>query len=551
MKIRFYILISIFLHSLVSSGQIPDWTWAKNYGSFQSSQGRSIATDENGNICVTGTFSSPTIDFDSITLTNKGTVDAYIAKLDSLGNIIWAKSFGGTDWEVPTSITVDKYGNIFITGYFMSHNLSIDSIIITNPDTLSWNANIFTIKYDSSGNLKWAKIAGGINDDYAYGITTDAIGNVYLVGTFLSPTMYFDTNTITNAGFCNILIAKYDPSGNIIWAKCAGGNSWDSGNSIASDENDNIYITGNYSSPVITFDSITLTNAGSENIFISKYNTSGNVIWARSAGGNLYDSGNGITLDTYKNIIITGNFSSHIITFGSFILNNIFTSDTTSDIFVAKYDSLGNVLWAKCSGGIEDEYSFGITTDAGCNIYLTGLFSSSTINFNGTILSNAGLNDFYILKYDLLGNEKWAKSGGGSKEETGYGIIADYYGNIYLTGYFKSDSVSFDSITLSLNGIANVYIAKLKTNIPSGIENIFTDSDSFVVYPSPTSSDFTIIVPASARQIQISNSLGQIIQQVIVDRQENFSFTLRKSGLYFIQVMTDKKTVTKKIIVSK
>jgi hypothetical protein len=121
---------------------------------------------------------------------------------------------------------------------------------------------VFSIAIDGSGNVKWAKRAGGENYDWALGIAVDPAGNVMMSGYFFSPTIPFGTTTLTNLNpmYSDFFLAKYDENGNILWAKSAGGDGFDDANAIAADASGNVCITG-WFRDVCTFGSTTLTNA--------------------------------------------------------------------------------------------------------------------------------------------------------------------------------------------------------------------------------------------------------------------------------------------------
>ncbi|MEK7263262.1 MAG: SBBP repeat-containing protein [Bacteroidota bacterium] len=135
----------------------------------------------------------------------------------------------------------------------------------------------------------WAKRARGGGYDYGKGIATDENGNCYVTGYFNSSTITFGSVMLTNtdnSGSSDMYLVKYDSSGNVLWANCAGGYSADYGNSIATDGNGNCYVTGYFWSPTITFGSVTLINANSfSDMFVVKYDSNGNVVWAKRAGG--------------------------------------------------------------------------------------------------------------------------------------------------------------------------------------------------------------------------------------------------------------------------
>ena len=271
-------------------------------------------------------------------------------------------------------------------------------------------------------------------------------------------------SALFNILFSLFTLNSYAQAPDFVWAKSAVGSKNDNGQSIAVDASGNLYITGVFSSSTITFGTTTLTNNGYENIFIVKYDASGNVVWAKSAGGSSYDYGVGISVDASGNSYITGYFSSPTIIFDTITLTNKNNTGNTTDIFIAKYDVQGNVIWAKSVGGTGNDMGQGISIDASGNSYITGYFSSPTITFGLTTLSNNGSDNIFIAKYDTSGNVVWAKSAGESYSDVGYSISVDANGNSYITGYFSSPTITFGSDTLSNNGSGNIFIAKLASS---------------------------------------------------------------------------------------
>ena len=243
-----------------------------------------------------------------------------------------------------------------------------------------------------------------------------------------------------------------------IWAKSAGGVNYDVGNSIATDNLGNTYVTGYFESPAITIGNIVLNNAsGSGGInkgdfFIAKYDPLGNVAWAKSVGGNYPEKGISITTDINGNVYVTGIFCSIQISFGGYALSNAYTGyPFTSDIFIVKYSSTGTLLWDKRAGGIYDDMSTCITTDKIGNVYLSGYFGSSSITFGSTILTNTGslgTDDFFLVKYNSSGGVIWAKSAGGIGNDVVSSIATDSLGNLYITGNFKSSFITLGGNTL-------------------------------------------------------------------------------------------------------
>ena len=181
------------------------------------------------------------------------------------------------------------------------------------------------------------------------------------------------------------------------WAKSEGGTSIETSDGVCTDAIGNVFMTGYFKSPTITFGTTTLTNAGSNDVFIVKYDATGNVLWAKSAGGVYGERGQSVCTDASGNVFITGSFYSDNLYIGTTWL---FKSewDRYNDIFIVKYDTSGNVLWAKSAGGTGYDFCRGVSTDVSGNVFITGYFGSPNINFGTTTLTNAGGMDIFIAK---------------------------------------------------------------------------------------------------------------------------------------------------------
>jgi hypothetical protein len=372
-------------------------------------------------------------------------------------NWVWARGEGGTGDDGTTGITSDAIGNVYVVGNFDSPMLTIGSTTLNNAG----NWDVFFAKYDASGNVLWAVSGGGTSRDECYGIAIDLNGNIYLYGVFNSNTITFDTTTLTNMGSpgsSDIFLVKYNSAGTVEWARRDGGSLTDWGNGITTDAAGNVYATGSFNSPTITFGSTTLTNPNADgDIYVVKYDGAGNALWAKKAGGSSGDAGYRIAVDSSGNVFVCGYFMSPSIVFGSNILMNA----GIYDIFIAKYDTGGNVQWGRGAGGIDFDWSLSLTADAYGNAYMTGFFSNDTITFGSTDLLNAGGSDIFLVKYTGAGNISWAKRAGAAGGDEGRSIITDAGGNIYLTGSFDGPSINFDTITLpSTNGNMNIFVVQ-------------------------------------------------------------------------------------------
>ena len=476
---------SFFIVKYDASGNV---LWAKSAGEQSQCYSRSIATDANGNVLVIGHFTSPTITFGTTTLINTNAFsDIFIVKYDANGNVLWAKSASGKTQDTGIGITTDANGNILVTGGFTSSTITFGITTLSNADTSLGGADIFIVKYDTNGNVLWAKSAGGNYSEFGTSVATDANGNVLVTGFFSSDTITFGIDTLTNAGANDIFVVKYNASGNMLWAKSAGGIEAENSGTIATDINANVLLTGSFFSQTITFGTITLTNVGGFDIFIVKYDASGNVLWAKSAGGIFQDYGVGIASNVDGDVLLTGSFANPAITFGTTTLTNA-GNNYDYDIFIVKYDASGNELWAKSAGGIGNDYSYGIATDAN--------------------------------------------------------------GNVLVTGEFKNPTITFGATTLTNNGVADLYVAKLSSI--TGIAELNNNAQGLHIYPNPTKNMFTLEVSTELKNasIEMYNAFGQkVYASKLVGRKQLVNCTSFASGVYEVKVFDEAGLYSNKLII--
>ncbi|MBU0529355.1 SBBP repeat-containing protein [bacterium] len=388
--------------------------WAKQSGGGNWDSGKGIATDNSGNSLVIGRFSGTAIfgtgEANQTILVSSGGDDIFVAKYDPNGALVWAKKAGGTLWEYGYGIATDGSGNSLVTGYF--GGTATFGAGEGNQTTLTslGDREIFVAKYDPSGTLVWAKKAGGTLADEGYSIATDGSGNSLVTGCFYG-TATFGTGEanqtiLTSSGIHDIFVAKYDPNGALLWAKLAGGLSWDSGNGIVTDGSGNSFVVG-YFCQTATFgagetNQTVLTSSGSDDIFVAKYDPNGALVWAKQAGGTSDDDGYGIATDGSGNSLVTGYFRE-IVTFGVGEPNQTaLTSSGGTDIFIAKYDPNGALMWARKAGGPSDDNGNGIAMDGSGNSFVTGYFQQ-TATFDGTTMVSSGSGDIFVAKYNQDG----------------------------------------------------------------------------------------------------------------------------------------------------
>ena len=339
---------------------------------------------------------------------------------------------------------------------------------------------------------QWAKTPGGVAPYSTPCISADANGNTYVAGAF-DGTLTFPTSPsstiLTNAGGADIFIAKYDATGNVIWAKRAGSTYNEGATAIKYDGFGNIYVAGYYSTST-DFDGIILNNSSTarNNIFIAKYNAStGNLLWVKQGVTTsccVDQAVLAITVDQSGNAYMTGGFTN--ITFDP--LPKMYASGASEfnggwpDIFVIKYNSDGVPQWQTSAGCYEPShyYNFeqgnGIAVDVSGNVYITGSFngsSSDATHFGNIDLISSGgggfdEGNFFLAKYSQSTSSwQWAVQGGGTANDYGKNVSLDNLGNAYVSGYFEGTG-SLGGTTLTATGGKDFFLAKYS---PIGNQN--------------------------------------------------------------------------------
>jgi hypothetical protein len=321
-------------------------------------------------------------------------------------------------------------------------------------------------------NLAWAKRIGGAMYDEARSITVDAVGNVYVIGYFAG-TVDFDPSaavvSFSTTGGDDIFIAKFDASGNFLWAKQLGGTGYDYGSGIVTDASGNIHAICDFQGTV-DFDpgagTANLSSSGDHDIAIIKLDANGNFIWVKQLGGAGYDRGYSIALDAVGNVYGAGHFAS-TCDFDPGTNSYNLTALGNTDAFIVKLDASGNFLWAKHLGGTNTEQVVSIACDTSANIYATGGFKG-TVDFDpgsGTYnLTTSGFQDVFAAKFDAAGNFIWAKQFVGTNNNFVESIKTSKNGHVYVAGSFTGIAdfdPGIDTNNLTSNGSADIAIVKL------------------------------------------------------------------------------------------
>jgi len=371
----------------------------------------------------------------------------------TIPEVIWVKQFGGQNMSTPSDMTTDTFGNVYIIGSF-SNEINFGDIMLTAPGV---NAP-FVAKIDTSGSLIWAKQFGGTSYSSGIGITTDSSGNVYSTGTF-SGVATFDYFTLDSGNSPDIFVLKQDYNGEVLWVTQFGETNISGSQSIIVDTQGSVYTIG-YFRNNITIGNINLTGYNSEtrNFFISKQDTSGNVLWVKEIGQTDSVSVEKITTDTSDNLYIIGSF------LGTLDFDGItFTElDGKRDFFLTKLNSSGQTVWAKqlevTTSGSSNYYVYDVNVDIMNNVYVTGSFRETLKAGTTTLTSSSNVVNMFVIKTNNLGEILWAKQFVSTDVSTDVSITTDVLDKVYVTGSFRG-SVYFDEIVLTYSSLPSTPLA--------------------------------------------------------------------------------------------
>lgn len=552
MKKIIMILIANFMYNNIMS-QPSSCGWLNIGAGAESEKGNCITKDNDGNIYVAGSFTSPVMTLGNISInnfTNSGlpTEDIFIIKYDGSGNIIWAKAFGGANYDICTSIAVDHDGNVVLTGYFASDSISFGNSTLIN---LGQN-DVFVVKLDENGNVLWSYGTGSENSDFSKSIAIDNNNNIYFAGSFNfgtidSTSFNFGAFTLPQHVGDNLFIVKLNPNGLVLWAKSTGGIGYNSISGIATDLNNNLFIGGSFENDTIDFGNHLLTNNDlyTRDGFVAKFDEDGNSLWAIKGECPKDDYINAITTDLNGSVYFTGNYKGSGITFGSVTLSDNSLGDYS--IYVAKYDSSGIFKWAEESKNGSRGKGISIATDASGNAYLTGEFHSYVISFGvKNAYSIGGGSDIFLIKFNQTGIAQWLNSYGSSGTDKGNSIAIENTGAIYLTGFYNYYYLTFSNCTSSFPELSDdMYIVKL--NAITGLAEVESKINDFTLTPNPASEN--IVIHSATNMISkviLYGSSGNQISEFDGKNNNNLTIELNslKPALYFIKIFANDGTIT-------
>jgi hypothetical protein len=298
----------------------------------------------------------------------------------------------------------------------------------------------------------WGDTLAQISNSAAF----DPTGNVVMTGTF-EGTVDFGGGPLSSAGYFDIFLVKFDVNGSHLWSQGFGDGSFQQSRSLSIDLSGNVVTTGEFEDTV-DFGGGPLTSAGGSDIFLAKFDTNGTHLWSQSFGGFNEQIGYSVAFDPSGNVVITGEFEDTVDFGGGPLI-----SAGGFDIFLAKFDTIGNHLWSQSFGDVNgNQQGRNLSIDPSGYAVMTGDFDG-TVDFGGGPLTSAGGEDVFLAKFDTNGTHLWSQIFGDTSFQRGNSVAFDPSGNVFMTGVFEG-TVDFGGGPLTSSGLTDIYLVKFDTN---------------------------------------------------------------------------------------
>ena len=405
-------------------------------------------------------------------------------------------------------------------------------------------SNGFLAKFDSTGSVIWAKNLEASNCS-ATQFSLDKDGNIYIAGGF-SDTLLIGGKSFISAGSVDIFVTKLNKKGDVIWTKQGGGNNYDDSRSISCVDG-NIYIAGIFTGDAV-FGKTTLSGDTSlQNTFLWKMDSSGSSQYEKML---TRVSINAMKTDKDNNLYVTGSFAGTVL----FDNDTLRTANPSGEVLLVKFDANGTETWAAKSMGNNYANSSSLLPDNNGNCYITGGFFG-TEKFDSIRISSSGEMDIFIVEYNSKGKATKAKSYGGPGVDVGASIIPGSDGSsVYLNGSIQNGPVTFDSHTLNGNFSGESILAKLSGFSTTAVEENEMPLTGISIFPNPSAGSFHLSISSFNHPellISVRDISGRLVYSGKMQSAENkMDITGLKKGFYILTADDGTSSENLKCIVS-
>jgi hypothetical protein len=530
-------------HSKAQDGRV----WSTYLGSMGNDGGFSVCTDDSGNVYMAGiTGSTSGIPYNGFQMTyGGGNVDAYLAKYNAAGILLWATYYGGEGNEMTffggkMGIATDSEHNVYLAGLTNS-----TTGIAANgfQNTIGGTLNAFLVKFDTGGTRVWGTYFGGTWAN-GYAVAVDRDDNVYMTGATGSTTgVYSNGFDSTWDGSNDAYLVKFDPVGNRIWGTYYGGTSMDEGYAVTTDANNNVFLAGHtYSTSGIASGGFQNTFGGGQNdAFVVKFDSAGHRQWATYYGGPgdelfMFSSDMSVATDNAGNLYLAGATSS-MTGISSNGFQNTFGGGQM-DAFLVKLDPNGNRQWATYYGDADDDKAYSVSVDNVGNVFIGGrTLSTTNIASAGFQNTYGGGQDAFLVKFGKEGERLCATYYGGIDVDDCNSVATDNRGAVYLAG--STSNASGIAVgghqTFFGGGSSDAMLIKFASNCGTTNVSDVMPQNSVDVFPNPAYDIINVECRMNA-ELKMYDTMGRLVYEKVTC---NSKCEIRNSfspGMYYIKI---------------
>lgn len=507
MKIQNKNLVSLVIRTMMifssfsALGQIPMIGWERCYGGAGVEWAYDIEATADGGFVIAGS-AGYTVDGD--VSEGFGSLDFWIIKISSDGELQWEKSLGGNGYDVASSIKQTPDGGYIVTGTTTSNNHHVSG----NHGAKDY----WVVKLAFDGAIEWQQCYGGPGDDEPIEIEVIANSGYAIVG--YSSANGGDVND--HHGSLDGWLVKINETGQIEWQKCLGGSNVDLVGCVKQTVDGGYIVSGQASS----IDGDLSANYGYNDLWVIKLDSFGNIEWQRVYGGSSEERGSKVIITSDNKYLLAGYSASSD--------GDVSGQYAMGDFWMVKLAEEGTIIWQKPIGGNQADilYNASKTSDNG---YLLSGFSRSSdgdvTNFHG------GLNDYWVVKTNEDGALEWQISLGGSSHEQAKDAIETSDGGFIVIGYTESN----DGDVSNQLGIGDFWVVKIIG--PNGLGYLEQQESKVELYPNPSSNHVNLTNIPQNSKIIIRNSLGAIVKEIETTSSSHIIQTdTLAQGIYYVQL---------------
>ncbi len=500
--------------------------WLRTWGGAEEDGALGLVSDDESNVYGLGYFRDSAGSMNSY-----GGSDVLLFKYNKYGNQVWQINLGSSGEDAGNDIAIDKNANLFICGYYRNGTLFFESDSLPNAGA----SDAFIAKTDSSGLVLWVLPIYSSSNELATAIACDEDGNVYAAGTF-QDSIQLDQQTIYGIGGINNFIVKLDGSGNLLWYDVLSTPVIENVQALEVGPLQSLYLTGFFRDVLINATD-TLYAAGFNDIFLAKYTSSGQFEFWKNFGGAASDFSFALAVDTSA-VYLAGMFVD-----SAYFDNQSLISTGELDACLMRCALDGSVEWVRSIGGLDDCKPFDLSFNNE-SLWLVGLYDGVAWSGTDSINSRSSRHapsDVFVAQFNKNGQAIELKSYGGSQIDYATAVVC-VDSAIFVAGLIQ-DTVSFDSaIVITETDFSDIFLMKLLSVQTVAVEGLISDFDSFKLFPNPAAAFVNIEFSNkknTAVEIILVDSRGSLIEKIysssssVKTDQIGFDVSHLSSGIYY------------------